>query len=498
MLLAASAGFYISFGLKYFLFIAITSVSIYCSALYIESLSDATKKQIAEKKEISRDEKKLIKKKTQKKQKAVMIAALFLNFGLLAVFKYSVFATHQFASFVGAVAGCKISVIDSIIAPIGISFYTFQTTGYLLDIYWKKYKPERNIFKMLLFTSFFPQIVQGPIGRFDLLSEQLFRGNTFEYKNFSYGCQRMMWGFFKKIVVAETVAPYVATAFSDYASLSGENIILGAFLYSLQIYADFSGYMDIVCGFTEILGIRLSENFERPYFSKSVAEYWRRWHITLGTWFKDYLYFPIALSKPVMNAGKKARKTFGDYIGKNTPAVISLVVVWFTTGLWHGASWQYIVWGGLNGFFIIFSMLFEPLYEKTKNALRINSDCWKWRFFQTVRSFILITMIKVFPEIGTFSDAIGFFKCMVTNLKIPTSPWDILLPAKHILDIPVIALSVGLMLAVSLIQRKQPVRDWLSQKPIVFRWLIYISILFGLILFGGSMESVGGFLYAQF
>lgn len=501
VLLAASCAFYLSFGPQYIVFILVASAAVYCATRYMDSQSAAQKAELAASPDLTREEKKAVKARYENKRKRALVLTLCLNVGMLVVFKYTPFLTQQISSLVSvfSFSSVQLPVVKSIVAPIGISFYTFQTTGYLVDVYWKKYKSEKNFFRFFLFASFFPQIVQGPINQFDRLAEQLYAQHSFDYHRFSYGCQRMIWGFLKKLVVADRISPYLQDIFAGYAEKPGLMLLVGAFMYSVQIYADFSGYMDIVCGFCEILGIDMAENFERPYFSKSVAEYWRRWHITLGAWFKTYLYYPIALSHFAQNAGKRSKKRFGSHIGKNTPAVISLVVVWFTTGLWHGASWAYIVWGGLNGFFIIFSMLFEPLYDKTKTALKIRESSRLWQAFQTLRTFVLITFIKVFPEIGTLSDGVGYFRSMVANLSIPHSPWDALPAPMANLDYPVLLGMIACMFLVSMIQRKQSVRDFLHARPVVIRWGIYIAALLCLILFGGSVQTLGGgFMYAQF
>lgn len=497
VLLIASCIFYFSFGIQYFLTVLFTAGTIFVAANYMEKLNEKKKEILKSNKDFTREEKKKIKNKFAKKRKIIFIVTLVLNFGLLAFFKYTPFLMEQVNNVSLLVFDTEPLSIPNIIAPLGISFYTFQSTGYLIDVYWEKYKPEKRPLRFLLFVSFFPQIIQGPINRYNLLNDQFHIPHSFEYKNFSYGCQRMLWGFFKKAVIADRLSLYVLDVFENYSEYSGISVLFGAFLYSIQIYADFSGYMDIFCGFCEILGIKLSENFERPYFSKSVAEYWRRWHITLGAWFKDYLYYPIAFSKFSLNAAKVTKKAFGTHIGKTTPAVLALMLVWFTTGLWHGANWAYIAWGGINGFFIILSILLEPLFDKAKKFCRINETSRLWVAFQTVRTFCLVTLIKVFPEVGSFSDGCNFLKSIVVNFKIPTSLQDIILPVQRTMDIPVIALGVAAMFAVSLIQRKEPFRDYFRRLPIAVRWFVYLVGILMLLILGQSFEA-GGFMYAQF
>ena len=281
-------------------------------------------------------------------------------------------------------------------------------------------------------------------------------------------------------------------------------------MYSIQIYADFSGYMDIMCGFCEVLDIKLAENFERPYFSKSIAEYWRRWHITLGAWFKQYIYYPIAVSKWNRNLGKKLSEKCGKSIGKNLPATIALVAVWFTTGLWHGASWAYIAWGGVNGLFIIFSMWMEPIYEKTKRFLHINEGKWLWRAFQTIRTFILVTFIKVLPEVGSLRDGFGFWKRIFTSFRL-TFSFENLFPFNEkntsLLwyffsnkkgNIIIISFCVIIMFIVSLLSRKNDVRLLLQKWPKIIRWLLFIFVIFLIIETKMLSADVGGFMYEGF
>ena len=361
LLLLASAVFYCAAGLQYGAYILFTALSTYCGARWIGRLAAQQQAYLkANKEQLSREEKKAYKAGNKARRKAVMIAALLLNFGLLAVFKYGDFVLTQLNRAAALLGSGPVHGPLGLIAPLGISFYTFQSMGYLVDVYWEKCAPEKNIARMLLFVSFFPQIIQGPISNFSQLAPQLYAPHSFSAARLGSGLQRMLWGFFKKLVIADTLAPYVQAVFANYTEYSGVAVLVGAFLYSAQIYADFSGYMDIVCGLCEIWGIQLAENFQRPYFSKSIAEYWRRWHITLGEWFKTYLYYPVAVSHFARNAGKRWQKRFGGSVGKTIPATVALLIVWLTTGLWHGASWAYIAWGGVNGAFIIFSLWMEP------------------------------------------------------------------------------------------------------------------------------------------
>ena len=496
VLLAFSCFFYLYAGARYSVFILITAVSAYACSLAVAKIQNKRATYLKENKaSLTKEERAAYKQRKNKQCRTVMVLTLLLNVGILCVFKYSDFILQQLNA---VIPNAPLPDSLHLIIPLGISFYTFQTVGYVLDVYWEKIEPQRNFAKLLLFVSFFPQVTQGPISAYSDLAPQLYEPHTFQYRNFSLGIQRMIWGFFKKMVIADVAAPLVRTAFDSFQTMNGNQVLLSAFLYSLQIYADFSGYMDIVCGLCQILGIHLTENFERPYFSKSVAEYWRRWHISLGTWFKTYIYYPVAFSGFSKKCSNLGIRFLGKTVGKTISASIALIVVWFCTGLWHGASWAYIAWGGLNGLAIILSMWLEPVFKRMKTACRINEKSWGWRAFATLRTFFLVTMIKVFPEVGGFRAGAGFWKHCFIN-------WDLSLdmtlfyPIATRTQLVLLAVGAVLMFVTSLMQRKESVRQQIARWPVVLRYGIFVLLFFAIILYGVPAQNTGGgFIYAQF
>ena len=498
VLLAASIGFYLSFGVKSIIYVLITATTVYAGTRLMDSISTKQKQYVKEHKEtLSKDEKKQLKAKAKKRRKAVMLITLFINLGLLCTFKYFHFALEQVNNIAGLFGSSGIEDTFKLIVPLGISFYTFQSIGYLVDVYWDYYKPEKNYFKVLLFVSFFPQMTQGPISDFEVLTGELFKEHKFDYKNYSWGFQRMLWGFMKKLLIADLIAPALQVVFKDYNNMTGLTCLVAAFSYSVQIYADFSGYMDIMCGLCEMFGIKLTENFERPYFSKSIAEYWRRWHISLGAWFKKYIYYPIGMSNWSRKLAKNTKDKFGKHFSNTMPATIALVVTWLATGLWHGASWAYITWGLVNGLFIIFSLWMEPVYDKWKKALKINESAWLWRAFQTVRTFILVTFIKVLPEVGTLRNGYGLIKRIFTNFDIPQGVHN-LFPYNNKYDVVIIAGLTLLIFVTSLMQRKKPIREYFAKVPCPIRIVILGLLFVAIAAYGMNSDSSGGFLYAQF
>ena len=305
-----------------------------------------------------------------------MLACLFLNLGILAVLKYTNFAIANINFFLDAFhAGEPIS-FKNMILPMGISFYTFMAVGYLVDVYRGKYPAKKGLFSFALFISFFPQVIQGPISRFDDVSDDMWADHKFDRRAVSFGLQRILWGFFKKLVIADRILTAVNMIIHDPATYDGIYVFLGMMFYALELYADFTGGIDITIGTAELFGIHLKENFHRPYFSKNIAEYWRRWHITMGTWFTDYIFYPISVSEPMLKFNKFARKHFGEYIGKRMPVYTASAVVWFATGIWHGAAWNFIVWGMMNFVVLMISQELEPCYKRFHKHFSVDGTLW--------------------------------------------------------------------------------------------------------------------------
>lgn len=504
LLLFSSAFFYIYGGQQYFLYVVVTATTVFFAALFINIIAEQQRAYLKENKQsTSRETKEKFKKSSKRKRKAILITAILINIIILFRFKYIHFLLEQINRVLPLLGVDTVNDTFSFVMPLGISFYTFQALGYLLDVYWEYYKPEKNYLRFLLFISFFPQMTQGPISDFEQLSTELFAEHNFSYKDFSWGFQRFIWGFFKKMMIADILAPWVNDLFKSYSSYPGISVLIGAFMYSAQIYADFSGYMDIMCGLCEMLGIKLIENFDRPYFSRSIAEYWRKWHITMGAWFKKYIYFPIAMSSGSRKLAS-ATSRLGKHFSNTFPATLALIVTWLATGLWHGASWAYVVWGLVNGLFLILSLWLEPFYISIKRSLRIKENNRLWIAFQIIRTFILITFIKVLPEVGTLRDGIGFWKQIFTNHTLPHGlrgllPFVDMSITVYKVNFILAILGIILMFVVSAIQSKNMVRYYFNKLPKTLRLLILSLVIVIVATFGVQATwGSGGFLYAQF
>ncbi len=326
----------------------------------------------------------IAKQDNEKKKNWILAASIVINLGILFVVKYLNFTIATAVDILNSFSlDVAFNGLD-ILLPIGLSFYTFQSIAYVVDVKREMIEPQRNIFKYALFVSFFPQILQGPIGRYDKLAPQLYEGHSFSYENFFKGTQRIILGFFKKIVIADFVGLFVNTVFANPNMAYGFVGVFGAIGYAVQLYADFSGFMDIAIGTSKVLGIELDENFNSPYLSKSIAEYWRRWHITLGAFFRDYVYYPILRTK----TSKKLLTLKNRKLGKNIATLISLLITWALIGIWHGANWTYLLHGLYYGVIISTSILLEPLYKKVNDKIKMKDSVKD--IFRIARTFIIV------------------------------------------------------------------------------------------------------------
>lgn len=488
------------------IYVFITSLSIYIGCLLFENIDVSTKTYIKNNKStLTKEAKKEYKAKAKKKKQLVLILALIINFSLLVIFKYSHFFITQINAVISIFNLKTINNTFSIIAPLGISYYTLQATGYLIDVFWGKTVREKNFFKTLLFVSFFPQITQGPINDFEELSKDLFSSHKLSYQNYSYGFQRLLWGFFKKMAIADFLSPYVTEGLSNYNNYSGTTCLICALLYMIQLYADFSGYMDIMCGYCQMLGIKLSENFNRPFFSKSVTEFWRRWHITLGAWLRKYVYYPVAFSKWNIKLSKHTKKRFGDFFSRQLLSTIALLFVWLFIGLWHDASWTYIMWGLGNAFFIITSLWFSPLYEKMKLKLKINEKSKGFKMFQISRTFVVLMLLEVIAAVSALSgNGFKYFAKVFTDVSLSLNIFNLLPNVSSGSNLTIINLFIAfagvcLMFISSLLQRRRPIRYYFNKLPLFVRILIMSCAIILIASFGVEATwGAGAFMYANF
>lgn len=510
VLLAASIFFYLVAGYKYAMFILFTAISTYLIGLWIDKISKNSKAVLKKNKaDWDRETKKKYKNKIKVQKRLVMAFALVLNFGILAFLKYFNFFAGSLNDILGNF-GINFSIPTlALFLPLGISFYTFQSMGYIVDVYREKTAAEKNPLKFMLFVSFFPQIVQGPISIYDQLAHQLYEPHSFDFTRFKHGMMLILWGFFKKLIIADRAVIAINTVTDSYNSYGGSTLLFTILLYSVQLYADFSGGIDISRGVAQIFGIDMIDNFKRPYFSKSINEYWRRWHISLGAWLKNYLFYPVAMSNVFINASKKMKGTrfgktaAGAHIAKVLPTSVASLIVFLVVGIWHGADWKYVGFGLWNGLIIMVSILLQPVFDFILEKLHINPKSAWYSVFQMLRTFIIVLVGYVFDVAPGINESMNTFKLILTNQSFAQARAQISELGLGKKDFIVILVGIIVIFIVSVIQERHPsttIREMLDKKPFILRFaLIFIGIM-AVIVYGiyGSGYNPADFVYMQF
>lgn len=395
-----------------------------------------------------------------------LVFSLFVNMGILFAFKYFVFVDYNLNRFLGWGFGRVQSLsFEQILLPVGISFYTFQTVSYTIDVFRRKQKAEHNFVKFALFVSFFPQLVAGPIERASNLLPQFSRKVNLDYRRIASGLKLMVWGFFQKVVIADNMSPIVDAVYSNPSYYHGLDVMLATFFFAVQIYCDFSGYTDIARGAARVMGFELRLNFMRPYFSKSLAEFWRRWHISLSTWFRDYVYIPLG--------GNRVKHTV---FWKG-----NILITFVLSGVWHGAGWTFIIWGMLHGLYYLLEQMWQKKIVKP-HAIKIPN---------IVKSLFIFAFVNL---------AWVFFRSESVTIALILLKNSLMLHETSLnFDRPMLLRNfvlIGFLLLVQFIERRQNIVDYVSSKPFWIRNWIYWSVLL-LILFLGNF-GIKEFIYFRF
>ena len=498
VLLIASYGFYAAQSVYALPYILLTTLSTWAGARFIGHTGARIKAVLKEKKALlSAEEKKALKAAARKKQRVAFLGVLLVNFGLLAFLKYFNYTAHHAASLLSLLSGMRLTAPRlNLLLPLGISFYTFQSMGYLIDVYNGKYAPEENPAKFALFVSFFPQLIQGPIARFDQLAP-----NRFSFKSIKYGALLILWGFFKKKVIADRALPLVAEVFGNQGAYGGAVIVIAVLFYSLQQYADFSGGIDMVTGVAQLFGVNMAPNFKRPYFSISLGDFWRRWHISLGGWMRDYVFYPFALTKPISRLSKAAKARFGADFGRALPAALGNILVFLLVGVWHGAQMNYIAWGLYNGVILAASALLEPLYKRTHARFPGMKGSRAFHLFCVLRTFIIVNIGWYFDRCERMGDAFAMLaKTFLAPNAAQLADGTLLALGLTAQDYGVLAAAAALLFSVSLAQERGVcIRDWLYTRRTPVRWaLLYAMLLFVLAFTVTAPGVPDAFMYAIF
>lgn len=439
--------------------------------------------------------------KTAQGKKTAVIVTSVLLIAELFLLKYITAANGLFSSLFSINLG---SSALSLAAPIGVSYYTLSLMSYVIDVYREVCEPQRNPLRHMLFACYFPMMTSGPVIRREQMNS-LYLGAGFDFEAVVFGFERIIWGAFKKLVVADRLAILVQTVYSDFTAYNGFYSFFATICYALQLYADFSGCMDMVLGISECFGIKLPENFDAPFFSRSIAEFWRRWHITLGLWFKDYLMYPLLKSRPFAALGSRCRKAFGKIKGKKVPTYFALAILWLCIGVWHGGTPNYMLASGIiPGIYLISSELLSGVFQKLNVLLKINADSFGHRTWQRVRTVLLMCVCFLFARTQSLSEAFG----MLTRIFCEpfSSPWTVVDGTLLTLglcwrDYFLLAVSYAIILWVDYRRyRGLPVRSALRSQCLVVRWLVLLVGVFAVIIFGvyGPAYSAQSFIYGGF
>lgn len=443
LLLGASYYFYMSWNPKYVVIIAFTTVVSYLCALALEKAS------------------------SQPLRKIIVFIALMLCLGVLFIFKYYNFTLNTISHFVSF----EPKYLDFLL-PVGISFYTFQTLSYVIDVYRKEIKAEKHFGIYATFVSFFPQLVAGPIERSGNLLPQIKKKHVFDIEKARYGIWLIVWGVFKKVIVADNLAVFVDQVYGDVYSYSGFSLVLATLFFTFQIYCDFSGYSDIARGSANLFGIELMENFKSPYFSESVKDFWSRWHISLSTWFRDYLYIPMG----------------GNRVG-TIRNCFNVLVTFLVSGLWHGASWNFVIWGGLHGVAQVYENAFG-IKKKSENIV--------YAIMRKIVVFCFVAYAWVFFRVENYRQGIYVTKALLSGI---TKPVEYFVNGTNSIGISAsIAWKVALYLIplfiFDYISLKSDLIEWIKTRKAITRHLVLILMIVLLLLFGYAGKST--FVYFQF
>ena len=499
VLLLASYVFFWSISKNLIIYILLSTLSIYYIGRKLEKIQEERNAIL---KSAEKERKKEIRAEYLKKQRKILTIGALFNLVILLVLKYSAFIGGNINNLFSALHLSIKLTIPKFLMPIGISFYTLQAVSYLFDVYHEKIKADNNIGRLALYMAFFPQIMEGPICRYSETANQLWEGKQITYNNFKFGLLRIGYGVMKKLIIADRLDAFIKEIYLHHELYDGGIMWVGAILYTLQLYMDFSGVMDIVIGSGEMFGIKIPENFKQPFFSKNISEFWTRWHITLGAFFRDYIFYPLSLSEPLKKLTTNGRKKFGKHYGPLFASAIALFCVWFCNGLWHGAAWSFIFFGMYHFTLILLGKIFEPQLNWITEKLKINRENPIFKGFQIIRTTILVFIGELFFRAHGLKAGFAMFAKMFKDFTLKSfNDGKILKLGMDIQDFIVIAVFTLIVFIVSILHEKEiSVREKISKKNIVIRWIFYYAIIISILMLGayGTGYTPVDPMYANF
>ncbi|MEG2404896.1 MAG: MBOAT family O-acyltransferase [Oscillospiraceae bacterium] len=465
-LLAASYYFYMCWNAKYFVLILFATIITYFGSIAISKINEGSLEN---------------EKKTRYK-KLVTAAVIMVALGVLFLFKYFNFFFAMLSK-IFSIFGANVNIGLNLLLPVGISFYTFQSISYIIDVYRGDIKAERRFVNYALFVSFFPQLVAGPIERSGNLLPQLDNLKGFSYDDFTNGLKIMVYGFFQKLVLADRIAVLVNTVYNNSAEYKGAPVLVATVLFAVQIYCDFAGYSNIALGAARCMGIGLMRNFNTPYFSLSIKDFWRNWHISLSTWFKDYLFIPLGGS----------RKGFWR-------TNINLMIIFAVSGLWHGAAFHFVAWGLLHGAYQVVGNITKPYRDKGYQMLHISQTFLPVRIFKAVCTFVLVDFAWIFFRANSFGEIGNIIKSIFAPSGYSATAWDLSALGLNERDIGIIIIGIAVLFICSLLQRCGFGMAYINKLALPIRWALYIGGLFLVLAYGyyGPLAAPSQFVYFQF
>ena len=495
VLLLGSYAFYFVSSKGNVLPLIIVTLIVWGSGLWIQKMNSNMKQK--RKLASSKEEKKLIRAKYNQFKRRILALGVVLVVLILLFCKYINF----FISTLNLIPALNLKELG-VIQPLGISFFVLEGISYIADVYYEKTEAEKNPLKVSLYLSFMLSVVEGPIARYNQLGTQLCSCKYNNLEDISKGYVRVVWGLFKKVVIADRAVLLVSGVFDNYESHSGLTVLLAILFYTLQLYCEFSGVMDIVCGLGKMLGIELPENFNQPFFAKSINEFWQRWHISLGSFLRDYIFYPISFSKGIKNLSAKTKEKFSPYYAKLIPTAIALFFVWFTNGFWHGSGWKYIVYGLYYYFLMMLGLFFKPLTDKLCEKLRINRESKGFSLFATLRTFVIVNIGMLIFRADDLRAALSMFASMFRKSNL----WVLIPGGENSIEISVYDYAVILVgfIAVLIVgilrERKVDIIDRIYKLPFALKFVLYLIAIFVIIIIGAYGEGYGvvDLIYANF
>lgn len=482
VLLISSIIFYAIYSKFMICFIIVTIISIYFAGIFMNKLDDKFTK---EKENLEKEQRKILKAKIKRKKLLILVVAILLNILILTLLKYSGFIASIFEGiFSWFNLTLKLPILK-LMLPLGISYYTLSAIGYMIDVYRGKYRGDTNFFKVALFVSYFPQLYEGPFATYDKLAPQLYEGNEFDSKNAFSGLLLIVFGVLKKIVIADRLNILVSDIFKNYTSYHGLVVLLGIILFTFQLYAEFSAAIDIAVGSSEMLGIKLAKNFNQPFVSQSVNEFWRRWHISLGAWFREYIFYPVSMSKGMMKFNKKIHGKVSKFFELFLTSALPLFLVWFTNGLWHGANWLYVIYGLYYYILMMLGMINEAIGNKFYKKFNINKDNKVLVYLRIFRTFIFVNIgmliFKCALSSSTISETFNVFASIFSGGKLNL----ISLKVIDIYDTIFCALGILTLLIIDVLkEHKIDLREKISNSNVFIKFIVLLIIIFVIVIFG--------------